>query len=752
MAGKFVDVTLRLIDKMTSPLNSAGAKLKDSAKQWERAGKQIQSAGNSISAVGMGLTTKITAPVVAMGTAAVLNFGEVDKSLRLVESTMGKTAWATADLESAIKTAAAKSVYSMQDAADASLNFARQGFNAKESAEMLTPALSLAAGTATDLSTVTDGLGSAVKIFAAQGMTAANASNIFAKAQAQAKTDVVQLFDAVKTSSSIYNTVGWSLQDLATVTDIFGDANISGSEGANAMKTGLARLVAPAKDGAVWIDRLRLNVTKADGTMKSMVDVQAQLHKKFAGLTQEEKMQAASAIFGKNQMAKWLTLINTAPSTVKKYRDALDGLSGTADDMADSLMRGTGGSIEKLKSTFDVMKYSIGSIAGGVAKKAIDRVTGLMEAFNNLDQSTQKTIVKYVLMAAAAGPAIFMFGKTVTIVGKTVSMLGKAGKAFKTFGTVAKMIGSPVGITIGVLLALIAVGVLLYKNWDKVKATAGKAFGYVKGVFQACGISGESMRKKLEPIGKRFKEIGANAKELWAVVGPAFKLIGDTISYTFKQRVGPVIGVVVGAVIGYFSEMIKSIINVVDGITTVIGGLIKFLTGVFTGNWRKAWEGIKDIFGGVFKTIGSLAKMSMNGVIGVINGAIAGINKIGLKVPDWVPVIGGKDFHINIPVIPQLAKGTMNWKGGPVQVHERGGEIIDLPRGTRVYPHDKSVQMAYRAGSSRKWSFNLEKLADQIVIREEGDIKKVIDQLAEMLAKASTNVGGSMDGDIPVLE
>ena len=260
------------------------------------------------------------------------------------------------------------------------------------------------------------------------------------------------------------------------------------------------------------------------------------------------------------------------------------------------------------------------------------------------------------------------------------------------------------------------------------------------------------MRKKLEPIGKRFKEIGVNAKELWAVVGPAFKLIGDTISYTFKQRVGPVIGVVVGAVIGYFSEMIKSIINVVDGITTVIGGLIKFLTGVFTGNWRKAWEGIKDIFGGVFKTIGSLAKMSMNGVIGVINGAIAGINKIGLKVPDWVPVIGGKDFHINIPVIPQLAKGTMNWKGGPVQVHERGGEIIDLPRGTRVYPHDKSVQMAYRAGSSRKWSFNLEKLADQIVIREEGDIKKVIDQLAEMLEKASTNVGGSMDGDIPVLE
>lgn len=749
MAGKFVDVTLRLIDKMTSPLNAAGAKLKDSAEQWERAGKQIQRAGNSISAVGRGLTTKITAPVVAMGTAAVLNFGEVDKSLRLVESTMGKTAWATADLESAIKTAAAKSVYSMQDAADASLNFARQGFNAKESAEMLTPALSLAAGTATDLATVTDGLGSAVKIFAAQGMTAVNASNIFAKAQAQAKTDVVQLFDAVKTSSSIYNTVGWSLQDLATVTDIFGDANISGSEGANAMKTGLARLVAPAKDGAAWIDRLRLNVTKADGTMKSMVGVQAQLHKKFAGLTQEEKMQAASAIFGKNQMAKWLTLINTAPSTVKKYRDALDGLSGTADDMADSLMSGTGGSIEKLKSTFDVMKYSIGSIAEGVAKKAIDRVTGLMEAFNNLDQSTQKTIVKCALMAAAAGPVILMFGKTVTVIGKTVSMVGKVGKAFKTFGSVANMIGSPVGITIGVLLALIAVGVLLYKNWDKVKDTAGTVFGYVKGVFQACGISGAGMRKKLEPIAGGLKEIGAGAKELWSVAAPYVKIIGKVVGTVFEME----IGVAIGAAIGYFSSMLTSATNVIDGILTVFNGLIKFVTGAFTGDWRKAWEGIKDIFGGAFKALISLAKMPMNGVIGIINGAIAGINKLGITVPDWVPVIGGKDFHINIPVIPQLAKGTMNWKGGPVQVHERGGEIIDLPRGTRVYPHDKSVQMAYKAGSSsKKWSFNLEKLADQIVIREESDIKKIATELADMLEKACDNVGGGIDGDIPVLE
>lgn len=748
MAGKFVDVTLRLIDKMTSPLNSAGAKLKDSANQWTKAGKQIQSTGKSISAVGVSLTKKVTVPVVALGTAAVKNFGDVDKSLKLVKSTMGDTAWATADLEGEIKNAAAKSVYSMQDAADATLNFARQGFNAKQSADMLTPALSLAAGTATDLSMVTDGLGSAVKIFADQNMTAANASNIFAKAQAQAKTDVGQLFDAVKTSSSIYKTVGWSLQDLATVTDVFGDANISGSEGANAMKTGLARLVAPAKEGSTWIKRLGIDVTNADGTMKSMVTVQSQLHDKFSKLTQEEQMQAASAIFGKNQMAKWLTLISAAPSTVQKYRDSLDGLSGTADKMADSLMSGVGGSIEKLKSTFDVFKYTIGSALGDSAKKVIDKVTGLMTAFNKLDPAMQKNIVKIALMAAAAGPAILIFGKMVTTAGKVASNIGKVGKAFKTFGSIAGIVTSPAGIVVAVLLAIVAAGILVWKNWDKIKAVGGKAFGYISKVMHACGGKSESLKKAIKPISTELSGIWKSIKTLWEIASPYIKKFGSEV----KLVLGITLGGAIGGAIGLFKSLFNSATTVIGGILQVFNGLLQFVTGVFTGNWRKAWTGIQNIFGGAFKALVGLCKTPINAVIGIINGAIAGINKLGVKIPSWVPGIGGKSFSINIPKIPQLAKGTKNWRGGIVQVHEQGGEIIDLPRGSRVYPHDESVQMAYKAGRSGGGkSVVVQKFADQIVIREEADIHKFAKEFVDLLEKTSDNMGGDIDGYIPEL-
>ena len=135
-----------------------------------------------------------------------------------------------------MKKAAANSVFGMQDAADATLNFARQGFNAKQAGDMLTPALNLAAGTATDLSVVTGGLGNALKMFGKDSNYAATAADILSTAQAQANTTVTDLFDAMATAGPICSSVGWSMSDLAAITDIFGDAGISGAEGATALK------------------------------------------------------------------------------------------------------------------------------------------------------------------------------------------------------------------------------------------------------------------------------------------------------------------------------------------------------------------------------------------------------------------------------------------------------------------------------------------------------------------------------------
>ena len=134
--------------------------------------------GNAMENTGKALTTGVTMPVIALGATSVKEFGSVDKSMKLVQATMGSTDAQAKQLESTMKKAAANSVFGMQDAADATLNFARQGFNAKQAGDMLTPALNLAAGTATDLSVVTGGLGNALKMFGKDSNYAATAADL----------------------------------------------------------------------------------------------------------------------------------------------------------------------------------------------------------------------------------------------------------------------------------------------------------------------------------------------------------------------------------------------------------------------------------------------------------------------------------------------------------------------------------------------------------------------------------------------
>jgi TP901 family phage tail tape measure protein len=419
------------VKDFASSLSSVQSSLEATSKKWE-------SLSASLGKIGGTLTKSITVPVVAAATASVKNFSEVDKTMRLVKKTMGDTAWASGDLEKAMKSAASNSVFGMNDAANAALNFARQGFNAADASKMLTPAMSLAAGTATDLAVVSGGLGNAMKIFADQGLQAGNAADILAKAQGQANTTVQDLLDSMTVAGPIVDSVGWSMKDLAVITDVFGDAGISGSEGATALKTGLARLASPADDATAVMKRLGIEIFNTDGTMKNFTSVQKQLHTAFAGLTQEEQLQAAATLFGKNQMAKWMTLIKASPETVDKYSSALDNCTGSAEDMANALLSGPGGAIEKLKSSLDVLSYTLGDIVGNDIQPFIENITEIVDKFNNLDKGTQEATLKMVAFAAAIGPAFLALSKGVGIIASVEKGMGTlVGGVSKTAESVA---------------------------------------------------------------------------------------------------------------------------------------------------------------------------------------------------------------------------------------------------------------------------------------------------------------------------
>lgn len=175
------------------------------------------------------------------------------------------------------------------------------------------------------------------------------------------------------------------------------------------------------------------------------------------------------------------------------------------------------------------------------------------------------------------------------------------------------------------------------------------------------------------------------------VIVPIFQNIIQAILPVLQQLLQalmPVIQLLAEIFANVLGTALQSVANIVSSVMQIFQGLIDFITGVFTGNWSQAWEGIKSIFSGVFSGLGEIFKAPFRVIVSVINTVISGLNK--LKVPDWVPGIGGKG--INIPKIPEFAKGT-NRTPSTFIAGENGPELITNAPGRKVFTAAQTGQI-----------------------------------------------------------
>ncbi len=162
---------------------------------------------------------------------------------------------------------------------------------------------------------------------------------------------------------------------------------------------------------------------------------------------------------------------------------------------------------------------------------------------------------------------------------------------------------------------------------------------------------------------------------------------------------GPTIALVFQNAIDVLGTFLATATDIINGVITIIRGIIEFLTGVFTGDWKKAWEGIVKIFKGIFEGIGGIIKGVVNTAIDMINSMIRAIttglnfiikamNKLSFDIPDWVPApFGGKSWGFNIPTlsattIPKLATGAVippNSEFLAILGDQKSGRNIETP-------------------------------------------------------------------------
>lgn len=214
-------------------------------------------------------------------------------------------------------------------------------------------------------------------------------------------------------------------------------------------------------------------------------------------------------------------------------------------------------------------------------------------------------------------------------------------------------------------------------------------------VVSGIGTAFQTLGQWLTPVMSAFFELGsaiapllsAAFQTLSPIIGTAFGWFGKAtgliaqVVNAISSLLMPIIEAL-QPVFQWFSEIAETyVISVFESMSGVVGNLkgvldniIEFIKNVFTGNWQAAWDNVKNIFGNAFAALRGLVAAPINGVISIVNRAIDGLNSLSVDIPDWVPLVGGKHFGLNIPHIPMLATG--GFTEGVTIAGEAGTEAV----------------------------------------------------------------------------
>ena len=318
-----------------------------------------------------------------------------------------------------------------------------------------------------------------------------------------------------------------------------------------------------------------------------------------------------------------------------------------------------------------------------------DGLDNLINWFDSLDTGTKNVIITIGLLVAAIGPLLIVFGTLASSVSKIINLftnenvalaLNAARKGAVTVATNAMKVAQ-MGLN-----AVLAIG----KTAITGVSTALSFLAANPIVLVIAAITAlVALFIYLWNTNENFKNAVING---WNFILGVFTSVDEFLTGIFQTDWTNSFGIV-GNVVNAF---IVNISNFYNSIKQILQGIIDFVTGVFTGNWSLAWQGIQNIFSGIFNGLLSIAKVPLNGIIGLLNIVIdglnfliRGLNKISFEVPDWVPEYGGKKIGINIKEIgkiPYMANGGTLLNGAAI-VAEAGPELL-LQQGnkTKVIP------------------------------------------------------------------
>lgn len=410
--------------------------------------------------------------------------------------------------------------------------------------------------------------------------------------------------------------------------------------------------------------QLGVSVYDSSGQIRDATDVFYQLLDGLSKVSNEtERDILAMQIFGKSA-DELAGIIDDGGAALRQLGDEAKAagliLSQDALDSANAFNDGLDSLKAKAQATFMKAGAELADTLLPALDSIVEALGGLLQWFAGLDSGTIQMLLSVLLAVAAIAPVAGAISSIATAVGAVSSAVGKLTGAIGGIGSAAggalDAVGSlfmgPAGIALGAAAAAGAL-IYLYETNDTFRGALEDFDQWITGVF--------------------------------------------TTDWT--ESLGSM-----GEVVNAFFHSVQ---DIYEGIKRILGGIVDFVAGAFTGDWERAWQGVVDIFGGIFDTLEAIIKAPINGVIGLVNSmlqmiteavnkVIGILNSISVDVPDWVPGVGGKTLGFNIgtitaPQIPYLARGTVTRPNSPFMA-----VVGDNPQEPEVISPLSTIRQAVR--------------------------------------------------------
>ena len=638
--------------KLDSGLSGVSRRLQQASQKWSR-GMRI--AG-----------TAMVAAVAAVGIASLKMAADFDSAMREVNTMMLLSNEEFGEFSDQVQELAKRLGVDAVGAANALYQAISAGIPEENVLEFLEIATKAAIGGVTDTATAVDGLTTVINAFRLPISDAQRVADIMFSTVKAGKTTMEELSASMFNVAPIAATMGVKFEEVSAAIATMTKQGVPTAQATTQIRQAMVALMKPTTEMKDALDSLGYVSGEALIAERGLAGALDLLTEASGGSN-----EMLGRMFGSVEgLGAVLALTGENAEMFATDLEAMENAAGAATDAFDQMEQSTTRQFAKMIASLKDIAITIGKALMPTLQSIIKTVTPIAEAIGKWAEQNPKLVVTILAVVGGLGGLLLAGGFLLPMISSLIPMLPALGAAFTA------MLG-PIGWVAAAITALIAIGVLVWKNWDTIKE---------------------------------------KARAIWDAIWNFFKSIWESITGVFKEHWDKILAILFPAIglpiliarnwesiVGFVKDIWDRVIEWFKGVPERIGAVFAKVKDWILAPFRAAWKGIES----------------------GINWLIRQLNKISFDIPDWVPLIGGKHFGLDIPEItlPSFKdfEGIIpGIPGTPIPAVVHAGEFIGQGVGGDI------INNFY---------------ISELVVREDADVPRIAEELKKLQDRTDRRVG-----------